>query len=609
MTDVGVESTDPSEEPTSRRRLLRLGAAAAAGAAAGAGLLPETAGASGTPIYIDQANTGSAVTSLTGSIFQAPLEDLGGQVANVRAYGAVGNGTTDDTAAIAAAQSAAGAGCVYFPPGTYLTQSGLSIATNGQMFKIAAGAAILGGVGITGPVISVTAPNVTIEGPGIVDGNTGNAPGSNGLDCIHFSSPADDGLLLGLVVQNASWIGIESTNVNRTRVALCRVLNCARGGISSMATNAPLTGPILSGNVVLLNGASVNAGINVQGNNATNVVNYATVVDNMLDIASGIGYQIVNCQFSRVANNRGRSPGQVISCTGGTDNAISGNSVQAIGNGAGIELGANYSICTGNTISVAASGTSAGIHADNGAGTEVVIANNKITGAYNAGIGIGSYDHTVVTGNVIVQDTDANPNHACIEVAPSGPGMVVIADNICDGSDSSPFAIWLQNLISAAAQVVIHDNAMTGMTAAALHFSGAGQFTDVFVHDNTISSTINLYSITPGLSFGSNVLFHDNVIVGYVPDPGVASIVLPPSGTAYVNTGPYSEVVYLQGGKLSGTGTTQGVVKAGNNGAPSRVLVPASIVLKTPVVVFLDPGESLTVYYTIAPNASKDVRA
>lgn len=43
---------------------------------------------------------------------------------NVQAYGATGNGTTDDTTAIAnalAAATAAGGGCVYFPAGVYLT--------------------------------------------------------------------------------------------------------------------------------------------------------------------------------------------------------------------------------------------------------------------------------------------------------------------------------------------------------------------------------------------------------------------------------------------------------------------------------------------------------
>jgi hypothetical protein len=58
---------------------------------------------------------------MTGAI--VGFEDKGGQVFNVKAYGAVGNGTTDDNAAIVATDAAAGAvgGTVYFPPGTYRT--------------------------------------------------------------------------------------------------------------------------------------------------------------------------------------------------------------------------------------------------------------------------------------------------------------------------------------------------------------------------------------------------------------------------------------------------------------------------------------------------------
>jgi hypothetical protein len=60
--------------------------------------------------------------------------------------------------------------------------------------------------------------------------------------------------------------------------------------------------------------------------------------------------------------------------------------------------------------------------------------------------------------------------------------------------------------------------------------------------------------------------------------------------------------VYLQGGKLSGTGTAQGVVKNGH------VIAQASIILKVALTVALDPGESVTVYYSVAPTAFKDVK-
>lgn len=70
------------------------------------------------------------------------LEDRGGQVFNAQAYGATGNGSTDDTAAIQAAITAAGAGIVYLPAGQYKVSSALSLS--------ASGASLLGaGVGAT----------------------------------------------------------------------------------------------------------------------------------------------------------------------------------------------------------------------------------------------------------------------------------------------------------------------------------------------------------------------------------------------------------------------------------------------------------------------------
>ncbi len=49
-------------------------------------------------------------------------------IANVKNYGALGDGTTDDTSAINAAISS-GAGVVYFPDGTYVISAPLVLVT------------------------------------------------------------------------------------------------------------------------------------------------------------------------------------------------------------------------------------------------------------------------------------------------------------------------------------------------------------------------------------------------------------------------------------------------------------------------------------------------
>jgi hypothetical protein len=83
----------------------------------------------------------------------APLQDLGGQVFSVMAYGAKGDGVTDDTASIQAAINAAGAGTIYLPPGHYKVSAALSLPN--------AGSALVGaGVGATVITTSSATANV-----------------------------------------------------------------------------------------------------------------------------------------------------------------------------------------------------------------------------------------------------------------------------------------------------------------------------------------------------------------------------------------------------------------------------------------------------------------
>lgn len=111
----------------------------------------------------------------------------------VSEYGAVGDGVTDDTAAIQAAITAAGAGVVYFPAGNYYVTDTLTIATNyvhirtaglyatrfvfgpssaKSLFKFTAGASEIAGCSIGGLVI---------------DGKTGNTQTKTGIEIVDGS--------------------------------------------------------------------------------------------------------------------------------------------------------------------------------------------------------------------------------------------------------------------------------------------------------------------------------------------------------------------------------------------------------------------------------------
>lgn len=129
---------------TTARSNLGLGAFAVLGALTG----PITANASGATAVASQTGTGTtfamqAGPTFTGSITYSPNPGSGtrtiqarlGEFLSVKDFGAVGDGVTDDTAAINEALlaiSATGAvpfGQLYFPPGTYLVSSALQAFT------------------------------------------------------------------------------------------------------------------------------------------------------------------------------------------------------------------------------------------------------------------------------------------------------------------------------------------------------------------------------------------------------------------------------------------------------------------------------------------------
>jgi hypothetical protein len=98
-----------------------------------------------TDVLVNNTALGPAPTGLiaTGSITSRLLADRWGEIKNVKDFGATGDGSTDDTAAIQAAVDAAiaaGGGTVYFPAGTY---SILSVDVRHGLTLVGDGAAVI----------------------------------------------------------------------------------------------------------------------------------------------------------------------------------------------------------------------------------------------------------------------------------------------------------------------------------------------------------------------------------------------------------------------------------------------------------------------------------
>lgn len=140
---------------------------------------------------------------VTNPLQTVAVEDKGGAVFNVKAYGAKGDGTTDDTASIQSAITAAAVsgGIVFLPQGTYKLTKGsntycLLLATNVTIMGAGVGVTILssaqqnGAINTSCDVLAGTSlSNVTVRDLTITgNAGTGNAADSNNGAGVYLQS-------------------------------------------------------------------------------------------------------------------------------------------------------------------------------------------------------------------------------------------------------------------------------------------------------------------------------------------------------------------------------------------------------------------------------------
>ncbi|HKR81426.1 MAG TPA: glycosyl hydrolase family 28-related protein [Candidatus Saccharimonadales bacterium] len=179
------------------------------------------------------------------------LRDKGSQLFDVKAFGAAGDGSTDDTAAIQSAIDAATPtkGTVFFPPGTYrlATLSGTAATVNRRFLTLTAGVT-LQGVSAAASVLKVgnsTAPFFTVVG-GTADltgltvrdlgfdlNTTNNAPASNQAD--------------GSVLDYRAAVVVYTGN--RVTVRNCRITDsCGVWGFTANGSGTSVSDTIIEGN-------------------------------------------------------------------------------------------------------------------------------------------------------------------------------------------------------------------------------------------------------------------------------------------------------------------------------------------------------------------------
>lgn len=383
----------------------------------------------------------SAVLTNTSSIYKPnnysgrwianyfPLNSDGGPL-NVKNYGALGNGTTNDTAAIQSALTAAAGNALYFPPGTYLMSTGVSVLSNTKVYGAGSGSTIISlsngnqGFLIAGRT-NVSISDLWIKGPAI------QAIGTS-----------------------------TSTNVV--------IRDCIISGITNSPTALLPNGGIVigSGADYLLqnirffsNGWTIAAsGTNLSADILTPSGSYVTrlkIKDNWIDeTAVGIPIQLYDARIAEISGNYINQGNFGLYDAGGND--ATGYGILSYGSA--------------------------------GRPQEIRILNNYITNCAGSGVYTTSSDDVSIIGNQIY-NTGLQKSDGSVPTS----GIVVTDFTGLRISDNQIVGTATNRIVSIggynnAMKVVISDNVMAGSYLDGLRISGAPRLANVTVTGNVITN-------------------------------------------------------------------------------------------------------------------------
>lgn len=363
----------------------------------------------------------------------------GGVFTDVRHYGAVGDGTTDDTAAIQRAMAAIGAGIVYFPVGTYLV-SGLEITTAYQGFHGEYGSKLYLMDGSDTDVLTFSASHSGISRLGVDGNKAGQGGASNG---IFIGSGITNIRVWDLDIINCysdSIKGTAAATTDKISITRCQITD---GNGSAINFTGGLDDVVVVENLIYNMGEDGIIMDDTQGATISNNVIEAitkdgidlggetgrTVVDgNIISIKGGAynGIDLNNSNNCAVSNNTiyisGSDDTTGIYCAGGDYNVISGNVLQSTSDLAiGVDLtGCVGCVIEGNTIDGVINGTTktaygVKVTAGGTGGFPNIIKGNliNVNGASAAGILLFTETNThvlegcVIEGNIIQVEGNA----------------------------------------------------------------------------------------------------------------------------------------------------------------------------------------------------------
>lgn len=313
---------------------------------------------------------------------------------DVRAYGAVGDGVTDDTAALQAALTAATGKTLLLPVGTYIHSSLLTLPSNitiygyGATIKAAnALSKTIGGMSVTGKtdlqVFGLTYDgNRASRAPGAPVGSAHGLSITNSSNIVLRDVGVKNGVADGLYIGYSNGADANTRAFN-VQVYSGRYTNCFRNNVSVVGgVNIKFYGSRFD----TANGTAPQAGVDVEADNATIANEDVEFYGCTADSNTGSGFAITNntrrCKVYGGASKNNGQHGIDMSQTANVDSLIEGVSIT--GNGS---AGAGYY----------------GIYSS---ATRAQIINNKVFSNTNEGIYLsGSASYNKIAGNTAYSNT------------------------------------------------------------------------------------------------------------------------------------------------------------------------------------------------------------
>lgn len=459
-------------------------------------ILPRRSLAGGASDFLSLTDTPSSYVSqarkrLRVNSTETAIEFYLSSIINVKDYGAIGDGATDDTAAILAAIAAFGTyRRLFFPAGVYIVNSQLTIAlANATVFgegRFASVIKLKNSSSITAgqSILLLSAAGITVEDIGI-DGNSPNNPTVN-VSGIRAS--ANDFQVLNCMTQKLTLYGIVldggTAGLNRFRVENNDISDIGFRGIATIHAKDGL----ISGNTIVSTGSHA------------------------IDIQRGSIWGTHNCERLRIIGNyvtRAVPPVVISPLIGGVQD----------GGLLALDLGAKFITVDGNILWNNLTGGDDGIIlGQDGTNdpTDIVITDNIV--GYTGNFGIDATTRSVIDGNYIYK----SGAHGIVAVIDMGGTLadIIISNNlIIDPSDDgmgNPGGIVSYSLIGGAQikNLKITGNTVkssNGLCAHGIRLDSTNvTYTDIEIKNNNLKTIVTQSVNLIGTNY-ANLVVKDNL--------------------------------------------------------------------------------------------------